>query len=651
MTSTAPVLTEPSKQAAFNPGFLSAITVLIMVFIMGLVKIYSPDLGFHLKSAEWMLENNRFIYIDSFDYGSTGNKYYNLQWLFQLVAYTLYHTGEKTLVIVNAGLITASIALVWLRFFKNTETGKKNISLGLFALVALLLVQPLTFEIRPHVLSWIFLNLVLLCLELYKKNGDKKSLYFLPVIMLVWVNTHSLSILGLATIAIYNAGIYLEKGKIDKRLFWFSIISFASFLINPYFLEGLMYPFMQFGLLSGSSMVKAYFGELQSPFTAKEIGMLGSKYFTSPLLIIHLSAILSVFSIFRSLKKKQFTDMLLLAAYLVVLYLAHKNYGYFLMVSLPLIVKYIMDWINSRRQKITKQALPSPQQRKNKEANKIVEKGFTIPQKLYRRFAFAAIIAAVLISITSITDAYPIFRHSPYRFGFTEDNDQLPVEATSFLNKNQLSGRVLNHLDFGGYLMAHFKEKVFIDGRMDVLPEEFFDKYVESLTKKNGIKKLLDEYNPDIVIFPYVKASGWWYYFISQKEKTGYKPVYFDGLAVIYLKSSAYPQFPVLTDKDIGKKADLTAINRLDDNIESQKSRGLMVIIKGLWQKQSFSIVNQNRATYCFTNGFDTAAISFSIMGIENSTVHTPNIFKNLSLYFNEKKMYDKARLCEDKAE
>jgi hypothetical protein len=38
-------------------------------------------------------------------------------------------------------------------------------------------------------------------------------------------------------------------------------------------------------------------------------------------------------------------------------------------------------------------------------------------------------------------------------------------------------------------------------------------------------------------------------------------------------------------------------------------------------------------------------------MGIENSTVHTPNIFKNLSLYFNEKKMYEKAQICEDKAE
>ncbi len=621
-----------------------------MVFIMGLVKIYSPDLGFHLKSAQWMLENKQFIYTDTFDYGSTGNKYYNLQWIFQLIVYTLYNINVKTLIIINAILITISIALIWYRFSKTNEINNQSTSLSIFAILALVLLQPLSFEIRPHVLSWLFLNSVLLVLESYKRSGNKRALYFLPLIMLVWVNTHSLSILGLATIAIYNGGIFFERGKIDKSLFWFSLISFASFLINPYFLNGLMYPFLQFGLLSGSSMVKLYFAELQSPFTAKEITMMGAKYFTSPLLIMHIAALLSIFSAFRSLRKKQFTDSLLLIAYLVVLYLAHKNYGYFLMVSLPLIAKYVIEWIDNRKKNSNKQTNASAKLNPTK---RFVVTNVDVAEnvKLYKRLSFTVIFITIFIGITSITDAYPIFRHSPYRFGLSEDNDQLPVEATSFLNKNQLKGRVLNHLDFGGYLMAHFNEKVFIDGRMDVLPEDFFDKYVLSLTEQNGIKKLLDEYNPEIVIFPYVKASNWWYYFITQKENTGYKPVYFDGLAVIYLKISKYPQLPQIEESAILKKIDSSAANRLEDNMDKVKSKGLMVLINGVWQKQSFSIENQNKATYCFTYGFDKAALSFSVNGIEKSTVQTPSIYKNLSLYFTDKKMYDKAQACEEKSE
>lgn len=641
-----------SKNIFLSPGVWAVISLFIMVFIMGLLKIYSPDLGFHLKSAKWIIDNKQFIYTDSFSYGSEANKYYDLQWLFQLLIYSLYNAGGETvLVIANALLITSSLVLVWFRFLKRAAVDKTNIKPGLFAFIAILCVQPLTFEIRPHVLSWIFLNLTLFFLESHK-NGNKKALFILPVIMLLWANTHSLAILGLVTIAIYNAGIYFETKRADKKLLLFSGLSFAVFLINPYFIEGMIYPFSQFGVISGDSLLKSYFGELQSPFTAKEIEMLGSKYFTSPLLILHLSAVLSLFSILRSIKQKQFTDALLLAAYLVLLYLANKNYGYFLMVSLPLIVKYSFNRSELRKKKMLKQKAPPTAKKKNKTKEDLKPVVFAPSnQKLYKRVSFAAIIIAVFISITSITDGYPIFRHSPFRFGFTSDKDQLPVEATAFLNKNQVKGKLLNHLDFGGYLMANYNEKVFIDGRMDVLPEDFFKKYYESLTVRNGIKNLLNEYDPDIVIFPYVKASYWWEYFLSKTKQSGYKAVYFDGLSVIYLKSSSYPQFPELNEKDILSVLDPAAANRINDCIETSKPRGLMVLINGLWQKQSFCIADQNKATYCFTNGFDAAALSYSVTGIENSTIHTPNIFKNLSIYYQYKKMYNEAQLCEDKSE
>ncbi len=102
-------------------GLLSVVFLLVMVFIMGLIKIYSPDLGFHLKSAKWMLENKRFIYTDSFSYGSEGREYFNLQWLFQLFIYSIYnYGGEMVLVLANALLINFSVFLLWVRFLKTT---------------------------------------------------------------------------------------------------------------------------------------------------------------------------------------------------------------------------------------------------------------------------------------------------------------------------------------------------------------------------------------------------------------------------------------------------------------------------------------------------------------------------------------------------
>jgi hypothetical protein len=643
--------TSKLKSKISSLSILALILFFIMVFIMGLLKIYSPDLGFHLKSAEWMLGNRQFIYADSFSYGSEGHKYFDLQWLYQLLVYSLYNISEKTLIIANALLITISFILVWFRFLKKAQVEKTSIKVGFFAFMAIVFVQPFAFEIRPYVLSGIFLNLTLFFLESYKA-GNKKALFFLPVITLIWVNTHSLAILGLVTLAIYNAGIYLEKGKVDKTLLLYSGVSFTTFFVNPYLIEGLFYSLSQFGIISGNSLFKSYLGELQSPFTAREIEILGARYFASPLLIIHLSAVLSVFTIFRATIQKQFTDALLLTAYLVLLYLAHRNYGIFILVSLPLFVKYTLNWFDSKKLKTLKQkkTVITKKENKTQEGLSLASDNLT-NQKFYSRFSFAAIVLAIFISITSITNGYPIFRHSPYRFGSTTDKDQLPVEATAFLNHSKIKGKLLNHLDFGGYLMAHYSETVFIDGRMDLFEEDFFRKYYESLTVRNGIKVLLNKHNPDIVIFPYVKASYWWDYFLSQKKQSGYKAVYFDGLSVVYLKTATYPQFPELTEKDILSVLDPGAVKRINVCIETSKPKGLMTLVNGLWQKQSFSIADQNKATYCFTNGFNTAALNYSVMGIESSTIHTPNIFKNLSIYFQEKKMYNEFQVCDSKSE
>jgi hypothetical protein len=135
-----------SKNIFLSPAVWAVTSLFIMVFIMGLLKIYSPDLGFHLKSAEWILDHKQFIYTDSFSLSSEGNKYFDLQWLYQLLIFTLYKRGESVLVIANALLITTSLVLVWFRFVKNTAIDKTNIKLGLFAFLSLLFVQPLSQE-------------------------------------------------------------------------------------------------------------------------------------------------------------------------------------------------------------------------------------------------------------------------------------------------------------------------------------------------------------------------------------------------------------------------------------------------------------------------------------------------------------------------
>jgi hypothetical protein len=653
VSAAPPYLQTHKNRFTLSIGTIAIFAVLAMVFIMGLIKIYSPDLGFHLRSAREILDKG-FIYTDTFSYGSNGHPYYDLQWIFQLVVYTLYNMGQPVLVITNALLITFSIALAWRRSSKYPSAVPQSIKVIIFAVIALLLVQGLTFDIRPHVLSWICMNLLLLALESYKR-GKQKAVFFLPAIMLFWVNTHSLAVLGLVIIGIYNAGLFIENKKADKKLLMFSALALAAFLINPYFFDGLFFPFKQFGFISDNGgMYKAYIYEMHSPFASSEIKALGKGYFTHPLFLTHLSALVAVLCIIRSLKQKNFTDTLLLAAFLFLLDLGFKNYGYYLMVVLPLTVKYVTNWLERRQiAKQGKTLVVATVQHKKKEKNRKEEVPGIAPvfsKKKYYGLAIATIVIAAFVSLTSINDGYPIYLNYNERSGLTENEQQLPVGAADFIVKNNIKGKILNHFNDGGYLMAHTGAKVFIDGRIELMNDDFFMSYLLSLNDINGVKILMDSYNPDIVVFPYMGAM-WWQYFLTYKEASGYKPAYFDGLSAVYLKSSAFPNIPQLTEQMALKGLDVNDLKKLGPLIrEPEKPSGFAMLLQSTWKKQVLPADDMARSAFCFANGFETAGVLYSARCLERATMPVDNvIYQNLAYYFRQRKMDTEAQICEDR--
>ncbi len=583
---------------------------------MGLQKNYSPDVGFHLQSAKWMIDHKSFISTDPFTYTSFGNTYYDLQWVYQLFLYGIYKIGKDALlVIINSLLIACSFVMIGLR---AKHKGLKK--MALFSILCVFTAQALPFEIRPQVFSWLYLGFLLFILERYKSDKEQK-LYFMPIIMLLWINSHSLAILGLVTIMLFYIGLYFENKKHDKVFLRFAAMSLAAFLINPYFIEGFMLPFTQLGIIKGDLLQKTYIGELQSPFTTQELKTQGWWYLANPLLYMQLYSLLALFVAIKDLFKKRFTESFLVGTFFVITAMAMKNYGYFLVVSLPVVSIRIQSWIEKR--KANKK--PGIAGRNN---------GLDI----------AALCLPVLISWLCFTDGLSILKQSPYHFGVSTDKGSVPVEATGFLNENKIYGKVLNHLDFGGYLMYNYPEKVFIDGRLELPKKEFFRKYFNSL-KPGGIQDLMAEYDPEIIIFPYVKATGWWSYLIGNKN---YRPVYFDGLAAIYIKQGKFAAVPALNDSMINSSITTNLdLNRL---MEAERPSRLMATVKSLWEKQYFPIEEQNKATYCFTYGYNKAALHYSAQGLERTTVLPKDIYYNLALYFKDAGQFDTAELCRRKS-
>ena len=82
------------------------------------------------------------------------------------------------------------------------------------------------FTLRPQVLGYIFMLIMLVGLERYRQ-GISHSLWWLPALFLIWVNTHGTFFLGLGVFGIYwltglanfsYGGIYGEKWSPEQRL-------------------------------------------------------------------------------------------------------------------------------------------------------------------------------------------------------------------------------------------------------------------------------------------------------------------------------------------------------------------------------------------------------------------------------------------------
>ena len=60
------------------------------------------------------------------------------------------------------------------------------------------------FLARPHVLSWLFTLIAFWLLETLEARGDQRVLFWMPILILVWVNLH-----GGFLVAFVMQGAYL----------------------------------------------------------------------------------------------------------------------------------------------------------------------------------------------------------------------------------------------------------------------------------------------------------------------------------------------------------------------------------------------------------------------------------------------------------
>lgn len=582
-----------------RPSWIALAAVCALACVLGYLDIFSPDVGNHLASGRWILAHGWPDH-DPLTWTRMDTPYVDLLWGWHVFLWVLYRWGGTLpLVLTGIGLTLATFALLVHRVRRQDPW-----LLVLCAPALLLFGLGNLWELRPHLASWILLNLVLLALE----SG---TFWALPLVMLVWVNTHSLFVLGPVAIGAYVAAELLRGKEAGRRLLLWAGLAVLACLVNPWGIHGFLFPLEQLAELQGSSPFKAAvtgIAEFRSPYRWSSFVPEGNLVLLQPLLFMHVYAVLAVVGAMAAAwrRKLRLAEGLVFFLFFYVWWSGQKNFGYLVVATFPVVMR---GW------------------------------GLLLPRIQPARLAWGTVAASGLVLCLFLNGFVFAQERVPHRFGHAFNAQMLPVRACAFLKEKVRPGRLINTLGDGGYIEFATGLPVFIDGRNEVIGPAFFADY-QRMQDVDGFAAALARWQPQIVLVPFNQVAAW--FFRLDQDKDQWRCVYQDEQSAVFLRNDFAPEVPAVGPLP-SPRLDPRAVDAI--LAEARRPRGFRPwrILTG---PHDYPLDAMQWTTLALLRGEDAAAVAHGLDGVGRATVPVPDLWHNLALAFLRQGDRTRAALC-----
>jgi hypothetical protein len=395
-------------------------------FLSARMGIQDPDAWWHISTGERILSSRAWPSADPFSFTVHGNPWLPYEWLGDvLMALAVRFGGLEALtawVIVVASLLVA--LLYYYAWLRSGNTKAAFVSTALLAPLAGLFFNP-----RPQLLGYIFLLVTLILLERFRQRRQR-SLWALPLVFVLWVNTHGSFVFGLAALAVYWAsglgsfrvgGLQADRWTPRERryLLLVALLSVVALAVTPYGTRLAANPLdIAFTQPVNIANIREWQG---MPFDLWQ----GKVFLGLVLLFVLAQVVLRL--------RYHLAEILLLFA-AVFSTAVHRRFAMtFVIIFAPLLADLFSRWA------------PPYQPSKDR----------------------PALNSVLLLLVGS----------GLVRFGFPSRQEiqkataaSFPVGAEAYLNRHPAPGPMLNEYGWGGYLIwvSGGKQRVFIDGRTDI---------------------------------------------------------------------------------------------------------------------------------------------------------------------------------------
>lgn len=391
-----------------------------------------PDTYWHIASGSWMLEHRALLREDIFTSTIRGQPYSVGEWLGQVVIALAYQAASWQGIVVLRALLVGCAAFFLTRVARRL--GAPWPAAILVVLLALALSKQAWGD-RPQLFS-IALFPVVLDLCLAARAGERRALWFLPPLMLLWTNLHGGYGLGLAVIGLFAVEAVLLRRPPARALVLTLVVAFVATFVDPGAL----------GIGSAASHVLSpprFIVEEMPPDVLKPAGFV----FAAFVVAVLAGALVSGGTLLEAL---------LLVPLLWLALSAQRHLHWFAFAAAPFIAVQAADiW---RR-------LPYRRGR-----------SYPLPPAAQAGLAVALIIGALASTVSAPT---------------APDEHAYPTGARDAIRTG--NGNLLHEYDWGGWLIFHHPERpAFIDGRLFPFIPAVLDDYVELTTLRPHWREALE---------------------------------------------------------------------------------------------------------------------------------------------------------------
>lgn len=492
-----PVFTAPPRvfasasisQLAFSFAAMLGTCLVGRVFLSLRTFKVDPDVWWHIKVGEGILATHHWPTADPYSFTVAGQHWLAYEWLGDVLLAAVSHIGGLrglgALLIVLGSLVALA-----LYYFTSIRCG--NPKAGFLATAILLNLATGSFNLRPQMLGYLFLILTLIVLERFRQ-GRRRAIWLLPLLMLFWVNAHGSWIIGLATIGVYLASglLQLRMGSMETVL-WTSperrslvmvfILCSATTLITPYGAGLARYPFEVASSLPSNLTNVQEWQPMGFRFP-------GDKLFLALVLGFFLVQLLA-----RRKWRLEEVGLFIFATAMVCLHIR------FLLIFVPFFAPLFAD--------ILARWLPR----------------YDRAKEIY------ALNAAVILAVVAAMVWY-----FPSRSDYAQVvGETYPVAAVQYLETHSVPTPMFNTYGFGGYLVYSRapEHRVFIDGRGELYERGgVFADYVEILNLKPRSLAVLKKYGIQSCLLWHDEPLATVLAALPDWQKT-----YSDGTSVIFVR-------------------------------------------------------------------------------------------------------------------